>query len=508
MSEPEEYWDEAEPATAAALPVTAPSHAPWPEATDPETYVLACCLLDQGASLSQSISSGLSSTDFREPAHGLIYSTLRSMATRQDPIDITTLLSALGPRLGQAGGINRLMELSDPFRFPTTTYLTKYVSRVIQDAANRRAVHQARTLIEAAERGEDVGPAPTSGPRKIADILTESRFTSAKLIDKPLPIFTAAGTTICTPGNITALYSQAKAGKTATLGAMIAATMAPAGTVHDTLGFQASNPDNKAVLHFDTEQSRYDWQQMILTAARRIKEPTIQDNICSHLLTGLTAPECRQVLNLALESYSAKYNGIYAVFIDGIGDLVTDVNEAVECNEFIAHLHGMAIKHNCAIIVILHLNPASESKARGHLGSQLERKSESNLMLEKQEDGTTRLYATKQRGRSITKDKAICFRWSDEFGYHVSVKSEPLVSLKGGRPKKYTIAQFTDILPRTKETAQTFRVLLNFARDKTGIKETAFRELLSEAATNGEVIQVMAPGGYVYYMNLPGEVAV
>jgi len=37
------------------------------------------------------------------------------------------------------------------------------------------------------------------------------------------------------------------------------------------------------------------------------------------------------------------------------------VNNAEECNDFIAKLHALAISHDCPIISVLHENPAQES---------------------------------------------------------------------------------------------------------------------------------------------------
>lgn len=342
--------------------------------------------------------------------------------------------------------------------------------------------------------------------QKITRLLISSRFSSSSLLEKPVPLFTAGGTTICTPGNLTALYSQAKAGKTATIGGMLAATMQLPGAVNDTLGFKASNPAGKAVIHFDTEQSRYDWQQMILTATRRAKLDRPAEWLCSHLLTGLTAPECRMVLDAALTEYAKKYGDIYAVFIDGIGDLVTDVNEPKECNEFVAHLHGLAIKHDCAIINILHLNPTSDAKGRGHLGSQLERKSESNLMLEKTEDGTTKLYATKQRGKTITKNKALCFKWSDEAQMHVTAERPEPTDIKKGRPKQYTLSQISAHIPQSQAKAIGVKALYRFANELTGMSESALRILLDESTKSGEVLRTEAHGGgFAYYLNVPGQ---
>ena len=71
---------------------------------------------------------------------------------------------------------------------------------------------------------------------------------------------------------------------------------------------------------------------------------------------------------------------------------------------------------------MLHLNPSSETKSRGHLGSQLERKSETNLRIEKK-DGVSTVYSDRNRGADIPKDTAPRFVWSAEHQMHVSAST-------------------------------------------------------------------------------------
>src|SRR5262249_9188485 len=112
----------------------------------------------------------------------------------------------------------------------------------------------------------------------------------------------------------------------------------------------------------------------------------------------------------------------HSIVIDGVADLVADVNDAVECNAFVAELHALAIRFDCPITVVIHINPGSETgKTRGHLGSQLERKAETNLRLDK--DGeVTSVWSEKQRRAPILKGKGPRFQWGSEAGMHVSIQ--------------------------------------------------------------------------------------
>jgi hypothetical protein len=88
----------------------------------------------------------------------------------------------------------------------------------------------------------------------------------------------------------------------------------------------------------------------------------------------------------------------------------------------VARLHGLAIEHSTHILNVLHLNPSSDFKSRGHLGSQLERKCETNLRIEKT-DGVSVVFAERNRGADIPKRTGPRFIWSNDTGMHVSADS-------------------------------------------------------------------------------------
>lgn len=251
--------------------------------------------------------------------------------------------------------------------------------------------------------------------------LGKKRFNAHNELAAPAPRFFINRHPVCTPGNLTNLIGQAKTAKSAVVGAMIAATIrAEQGTQGDTLGITATAPGIMQLVHIDTEQSPYDHDQLLRRALRRagvIQEP---DWLASYALAGFTPNELRKALKHAIKH--AEYEGgAYAVIIDGAADMVNDVNDAEESNAFVAELHALAIQFDCPIISVVHENPGQDyGKMRGHFGSQLERKAESNLRLKKVEE-TTVVFSEKMRRAPILERDGPRFAWSDEAGMHVSV---------------------------------------------------------------------------------------
>ena len=266
-------------------------------------------------------------------------------------------------------------------------------------------------------------PATTTNANLLIQ-LHARRFDFAVVPVEPIPRFLINGRSVCTAGNLTNIIAQAKAGKTAVVAAFIAAAICAeyGDTERDTLGITATAPGSKRLIHFDTEQSIFDHDQLVRRAMRRAgvaKPPTWLD---SYGCAGFSAAELRQLLTRTMNDAQIT-GGVFAVIIDGTADLVDDVNHAPECNPVVAELHALAIKHDCPIINIVHENPnGTAGKMRGHLGSQLERKAESNLCLRKSNE-TTVIFSEKMRKAPILERDGPRFRWSDEAADHVSCET-------------------------------------------------------------------------------------
>lgn len=91
------------------------------------------------------------------------------------------------------------------------------------------------------------------------------------------------------------------------------------------------------------------------------------------------------------------------VIIDGVADLVADVNDLKEAQDIVERLTKICSRYNCAIVAVLHCNEGevNNTKGRGHLGSELERKSETTLLLNKSKDGNTEVKETSSRNAAF-----------------------------------------------------------------------------------------------------------
>lgn len=269
-------------------------------------------------------------------------------------------------------------------------------------------------------------PEKDTTPEQDAEILKLLDSRQVRLAyppPKPIPIITLAGQCVSTAEGLTVLSGQAKSGKTAVLTAIVAAPFAKPGS--DLLGFAGPTANGKAVVVVDTEQSGYDawrFQQRTLSRAGLSVQP---ENLRHYHLVGLSPAERIKALLAEFARAALDCGGIQMGVIDGVADLVDDVNESGECIPLINDvLMGLAVKYACPLILILHENPAygrnNEAKTRGHLGSHLERKAESNLKMLKDASGVTTLYGERCRNLSLPKAEGVCFQWDDDLKRHVS----------------------------------------------------------------------------------------
>jgi hypothetical protein len=178
------------------------------------------------------------------------------------------------------------------------------------------------------------------------------------------------------------------------------------------------------VVHLDTEQTPFDLWEGNQRNNRRAKVDAAPAWLRSYCLTGFSASDVRLAIRILTAQAAQQFGGVHSVFVDGIADAVNDVNDPAETSSLITELHKLAIEFDCPILTVIHVNPGSDFKTRGHLGSQLERKSETNLRLEKDDSGATVIWADKNRRAPIPKNTAPRFAWNDEAGMHVTVASQ------------------------------------------------------------------------------------
>ena len=199
---------------------------------------------------------------------------------------------------------------------------------------------------------------------------------------KPLPdiepLISIDGSCVCSRGNISAICGEAKSRKTFLTTALVASAMAIPYDKLDNFSNVGKNM-NINVLWVDTEQG----EQHVRRVVNRITQMTgaamggaiVEPRLTTLALRELAPHERKQMV---YDAMTLRHYDI--VVIDGIADLQRNTNDLEESDALVAELMKLSTQANTHIICVLHTNPGSD-KARGHLGSSLQRKSEAVLFV-------------------------------------------------------------------------------------------------------------------------------
>ena len=254
-------------------------------------------------------------------------------------------------------------------------------------------------------------PAPS-----VREIMLARLYDPASPIPEPDYRLWIKGVPIMSAGNISALVSLPKAGKSSVIVAAIAAGCGEG----EYLGLRGANKDRRPIVHLDTEQSKYHHDQKLRTIAKRLGVEQLPDHVVSFRLTGerLGIENVRESVTIAMERTAGKKP--YAVLLDGGVDFILDPNDPDASFSMIKDLMAVADDFDCIIVISIHYNPSQQggpSKSRGHYGSELERKSEAYLTINKDgESGNRSLFTKFARERELPEGEAVRFAWDERAG--------------------------------------------------------------------------------------------
>ena len=213
----------------------------------------------------------------------------------------------------------------------------------------------------------------------VALLLEQLRITPGKQLPKMDFLFQLFGHPCFPRRELVAVTGKAKSGKTFVTSMLIACCV-----IRDVLSFHRSCDNPLRVLWYDTEQSDESTQDILKNRIIRLlnnsntnlsnltndlfDSPTeVENNIDVFNVRSVSWKDRRQLLLEAVSHY-----GPDLVIVDGIRDLVNDINDGVLAQEVMEELMHLADERNCCIVCILHQNKGSEDhNLRGWIGTEL-----------------------------------------------------------------------------------------------------------------------------------------
>ena len=227
--------------------------------------------------------------------------------------------------------------------------------------------------------GETNTPIKTQPPNR-EDVVTkwkESRISMTEEYDTGMVVIKVNGIPIGTLGNFSASIGKAKSKKTFNVSAMTAAALSG----EKVLAYEVNLPEGKdKILYIDTEQSKTHCKKTLARILALANLPDGEDNDRLEFLSlrKYTPKERIEIIECVL----ATTEGIGLVIIDGVRDLLFDINAPLEATQVTSILMRWTDEYQIHIQTILHQNKGDEN-ARGHIGTEINNKAETVIQVEK-----------------------------------------------------------------------------------------------------------------------------
>ncbi len=223
---------------------------------------------------------------------------------------------------------------------------------------------------------EHAGEETALSPKML--LLEQLRITPEKQL-KPMEfLFHLFGKPCFPRRELVAITGKAKSGKTFVTSMLMACCQS-----RDVLAFQRIGEEPLRVLWYDTEQSDESTQDILRNrvmklaadkhglaqTSEEVRESPCQSDAIFDVFNvrGVAWKERRDLLCEAVTRCKPDL-----VIVDGIRDLVNDINDGVLAQEVMEELMHLATQHDCCIVCVLHQNKSGEDhNLRGWIGTEL-----------------------------------------------------------------------------------------------------------------------------------------
>lgn len=227
----------------------------------------------------------------------------------------------------------------------------------------------------------------------IDDLFLE-RITPESDLPPMQPLFKMFDVPCFYRGELVADCGKAKSGKTYFLSILMAATQK-----RQMLALERISETPLKVLWIDTEQSQQSTQEIMKDRIMPLAGIEQLDNqqFYAFNLRGLGFEKRGRMVDVAISAIQPDI-----AIIDGIKDLMTDINDAVQATLIMEKLMALAQDYKCCIVCVLHLNKSEQDwNMRGSIGTELTNKAfevfQCEMINETDTFKVTHTYSRKQR---------------------------------------------------------------------------------------------------------------
>jgi len=235
----------------------------------------------------------------------------------------------------------------------------------------------------------------------IVKIISDSTVKFGDKYEKPDPLVTVVQGVkelhFLNCGGISGFFGKQKARKTFNLVTVMTAAL---GT-HLIDGKLKGYGQEKNHFWFDTEQARFWTSKIAYRVTKKLGLNEHPKNFNLHSIRRYTPEDKISIIEYVIDTTE----NLGLIVIDTLSDLVYNINDLNECTTLINKLLQWTDTKNCHIACVLHINPlkkGDDEKPRGHLGTELQNRVESSIIIEKSKDKNISLIKPRDfRGEDI-----------------------------------------------------------------------------------------------------------
>lgn len=243
--------------------------------------------------------------------------------------------------------------------------------------------------------------------QKDIDELFKERITPETDLPPMEPLFRMFDVPCFYRGELVADCGKAKSGKTFFLSILMSACLTPKALALER--YIPDTPDNSKeptdiqplkVLWIDTEQSQQSTQEILKDRIMPFVglEKLDDTSFYAFNLRGLGFDKRQKMVDTAMRAIEPD-----VCIIDGVKDLMTDINDAVQATLIMEKLMALAKDLKCCIVCVLHQNKAEQDRnMRGSIGTELTNKAFEVFQCETIDDsGTFKVTHTYSRKKKM-----------------------------------------------------------------------------------------------------------
>jgi hypothetical protein len=303
--------------------------------------------------------------------------------------------------------------------------------------------------------------------------LKERKYINGYKPQEEKILFTIDGKNIGTTQSFVTFQGLPKAGKST----FITSVVASAFTTWDIFSCKLVFPANrKRLCYVDTESSDYDYYRVL----ERIRQQIITDFLPHNFDSFLFREDSPNDIKLMVEAYLEENRDCSIIVLDGVLDLIQDYNNVEQSFFLIQWLKKITKKFDLLVLLVLHLGKKDQNSL-GHIGSYLDRKSQSVLRIEKNKENNT-LNLSPQFLRSSEDFNPVSIMYQSGSWYQINSDQKSSEYIFG--------IEKISLINRVLDIPKNYAQLTTDLSELTGKGQTTIKKILKNWILEGSVIKV------------------